>query len=83
MLLCKFSSGHVESIFDNIAKNFPVKTQVFLSKSRKDEKPFVQQWFFRRFSSVHLDCCFDKSDYFFLPKSEKNSLKVLKKMSLV
>ena len=46
MLLCKFSSGHVESSFDNIAKNFPVKTQVFWSKSKKNEKPIAQDYFF-------------------------------------
>ena len=35
MLLCKCSSGHVESGFDNPAENFPVKTQVFLFKVQK------------------------------------------------
>ena len=38
MLLCKCSSGHVESSFDNPAENFPVKTQVFLFKFQKRQK---------------------------------------------
>ena len=83
MLLCKFSSGHVKSSFDNIAKNFPVKTQVFFVKvQKKTKKPIAQEFFQWRFSCVHLDYCFDTPDYFFA-KIRKNSIKVLKKMSLI
>ena len=46
ILLWKCSSGHVESSFDNPAKNVRVKIQVFLSKSKKDEKTIVQEFFF-------------------------------------
>ena len=46
MLLCKFSSGHVESSFDNIAKNFPVKTQVFFVKVQKKTKNQLLKSFF-------------------------------------
>ena len=45
MLLCKCSTGQVESFFDNPAKNFPAKSQDFLVKIQKDEKPIVQQIF--------------------------------------
>ena len=38
MLLCKCSSGHVEKGFENPAKNFPVKIQVFLFKVQKRRK---------------------------------------------
>ena len=41
MLLCKCSSGHVKSSFDNIAKFFLQKYRFFLSKSEKNEKLFV------------------------------------------
>ena len=72
MLLCKFSSGHVESSFDNIAKNFPVKTQVFFfSKSKKRRKTNCSSVFFWRFSCVHLDYCFDTPDWFFCQNQKK------------
>ena len=71
MLLCKFSSGHVESSFDNIAKNFPVKTQVLLSKSKKRRKTNCSRVFFWPFSCVHLDYCFDTPDYFFCQNQKK------------
>ena len=53
-LLCKCSSGHVESSFDNIATNFPVKTQVFRQSPKKTKETNAREYFFRRFSSVHL-----------------------------
>ena len=59
MLLRKCSSRHVESSFDNPAKNFPVKTQVFLFNSKKDDEAFVQESFLWILSSVYLDYCFD------------------------
>ena len=71
MLLCKFSSRHVESTFDNIAKNFAVKTQVLLSKSKKRRKTNCSRVFFWRLSCVHLDYCFDTPDYFFCQNQKK------------
>ena len=53
-LLCKCSSGNVESSFDNIATNFPVKTQVFRQSPKKTKKPNAREYFFRSFSSVQL-----------------------------
>ena len=50
MLLRKCFSGHVKSSFDNPAKNFPVKIQVFLVKVQKNEKPIVQEYFFEVFT---------------------------------
>ena len=65
ILHCKCSSGHVESSCDNPAKNFPVKMQFFLVKFRKRRKTNFSRVFFWRFSSVHLDHCFDTPDYLF------------------
>ena len=47
-----------------LPKTFLQKHRFFLSKTKKDEKPIVQQ-FFWRYSSVHLDYCFNTPDYFF------------------
>ena len=46
MFLCKCSSGHVESSFDKPSKHFSVKIHAFLLKSKRDEKPIVQEFFF-------------------------------------
>ena len=62
MLLRKCSSRHVESSFDNPAKKFPEKTQVFLFNSKKDDEAFVQESFLWILSSVYLDYCFDTPD---------------------
>ena len=48
-LLCKCSSGHVESSFDNIATNFPVKTQVFRQSPKKTKKTNAREYFFSTF----------------------------------
>ena len=61
-LLCKCSTGHVESILDNPAKNFTAKTQVFLVKIQKRRKTNCSTVLFDVFSSVHLDYCFNTPD---------------------
>ena len=82
MLLYKCFFGHVKCSFDNLAKNLPVKRQVFLVKVQKRRKTNCSRVFFWSFFSVHLDYCFDTPDYFFA-KIRKNSLEVLKKMIIV
>ena len=49
MLLWKCSSGHVESSFDNLDKNLPVKIQVFLVKVQKRRKTNCSRVFFEIF----------------------------------
>ena len=82
MLLRKCFSGHVKSSFDNPAKNFPVKIQVFLVKLQKRRKTNCSRVFFRSLYSLHLDYCFDTPDHFFAkirkkltqsPKRDDNS----------
>ena len=65
MLLRKCFSGHVKSSFDNPAKNFPVKIQVFLVKVQKKTENQLFTSIFWSFFSVHLDYCFDTPEYFF------------------
>ena len=82
MLLFKGSFVHVESSFDNPAKNFPVKLQVFLVKVQEKRKTNFSWVFFDVFPSVHLITVSTRLN-FFLPKSEKTSLKIPKKMMIV
>ena len=79
MLLCNWSSGHVESSFDNPAKKIPVKIHVFLVKVQKRRKTVCSTVIFSTFFLCTLRLCFETPDYFFLSKSKKNSLKVLKR----
>ena len=44
MLICKCSTGKVESFLTTLPKNFLQKHRLFLSKSKKDEKQIVQQF---------------------------------------
>ena len=76
ILLWKCSSGQVESSFDIPAKNVRAKIQVFLSKSKKDEKTIAQE-FFLTFFICTLKLQYRHTWLFFLPKSEKNLPKVL------
>ena len=64
-----------------LPKTFMQIHRFFLSKSKKDEKPIVQQ-FFWHYSCVHSDYCFNTPDYFFA-KIRKNSFKVPKEMIIV
>ena len=70
VLLRECFSGHVKSSFDNPAKNFPVKVEVFLVKVQKRRKTNCSRVSFRSLYSLHLDYCFDTPDYFF-PKIRK------------
>ena len=70
-LLCKFSSGHVESSFDNIAKNFPVKTQVFLSKSKKRRKTNCSRVFYLTFFLCTVRLLFRHTWLFFCQNQKK------------
>ena len=44
-LLCKCSTGHVKVFLTTLPKTFLQKHRFFLSKSKKDQKPIVQQFF--------------------------------------
>ena len=81
-LLLRGSSGHVESSFDNPAKNFPVKLQVFLVKVQEKRKTNFSKVFFDVFPSVHL-ITVSTHLTIFLPKSDKTPLKIPKEMMLV
>ena len=72
MLLFKGSFGHVESSFDNPAKNFPVKLRVFLVKVQEKRKTNFSWVFFDVFPSVHFDYCFDTPEHIFT-KIRENS----------
>ena len=74
MLLFKGSFVHVESSFDNPAKNFPVKLQVFLVNVQEKRKTNFSWVFFDVFPSVHLITVSTRLNIFLL-KSEKTSLK--------
>ena len=79
MLLCNCSIGHVKSIYDNPAKNFPAKTQVFLVKiQKKHEKPIVQQIFWRFFLCT-LRLLFQHTWLVFFLKSKKTHSKSQKR----
>ena len=82
MLLFKCSSGHVESSFDKIAKNFPAKLQVFLVKVQEKRKTNFSRVFFEVFRSVHLITVSTHLIIFF-DKIRKNSVKVPKEMMIV
>ena len=82
-LLCKCSSGHVKSSFDNIAKIFPAKKQVFLVKVRKKRKTICSKVSFLTFFLCSLRLLFQHTWLFFWlnqkkltqsPKKDENSL---------
>ena len=82
MLLSKGSFGHVESSFDNPAKNFPIQLRVFLVDVLEKRKTNNSRVFFDVFTSVHLISVSTRLNIF-LPKSEKTSLKIPKEMMIV
>ena len=82
LLLCKCSTGHVESIFDNTAKNFHAKTQVFLVKIQKRRKTNCSTVFLTLFLCT-LRLLFQHPWLFFFAKIRKNSFKVIKEMIIV
>ena len=65
VLLRECFCGHVKSSFDNPAKNFPVKIEVFLVKVQKRRKTNCSRVSFRSLYSLHLDYYFNTPDYFF------------------
>ena len=72
-------SGHVESSFDNPAKNIPGKIHFFCQSPKKSKKTNCSRVFHWSFSNVHLDYCFDTPDISFCQNRKKNALKVRKK----
>ena len=75
MLLCKCSTGQVESIFDNPGKNFPAKIQDFLVKIQKRRKTNCSTIFFWYFFLCTLRLLFQLTWLIFSPKSEKTHWK--------
>ena len=75
MLLCNWSSGHVESSFDNPAKKIPVKIHVFLVKVQKRRKTVGSTVNFSTFFLCTLRLLFRHTWLFFLSKSEKTHSK--------
>ena len=73
-LLCKCFSGHVKSRFDNAAKNFPLKIQVFLVESKNDNKSSVQDLFLLTFFFYTFRLLFRHTWLFFLSESEKKHI---------
>ena len=65
-----------------LPKTFLHKHRFFLSKSKKHEKPIVQQFFWRFFLCT-LRLLFQRTWLIFLLKSKKNSFKVSKEMIIV
>ena len=49
MVLCKCSLGYVDFSFDSTAKNFPIKSKFFPSKTKVDQKVFFSIVFFLKF----------------------------------
>ena len=82
MLLYKCFFGHVKCSFDNLAKNLPVKRQVFLVKVQKRRKTNCSRVFFLNFFLCTLRLLFRHTWLFFCqnqkeftrsPKKDDNS----------